>query len=149
MFPFSKRAGTDTSVGWSSVFPAFPSGASEREHEINSVYAAVPAVPAVPIETPLIGDPKSWEAELHQWTAAHCVFRDRAWGGLAALHTDYVEWSHATGNIPPATLETFRIWAVWQGFTLAGSLIHGLILTADVNDLINAKDICGHGAQAN
>jgi hypothetical protein len=83
------------------------------------------------VHDPLIGDPEAWEGELHQWASARCVFRDRAWGGVAALHRDYVEWSHATGNIPPATLATFQVWLAWQGFTLTGPLVYGLLLAED------------------
>jgi hypothetical protein len=121
----------------------FPTDSSVREHDPPSIYAAVPAVLNVPPEehvttldwrapNPLAGDPAAWEEELHQWATAHCVFRDRAWGGVAALYRDYVEWSHATGNIPPATQATFRIWIVWQGFTLIGALVHGLVLTENM-----------------
>ncbi len=108
----------------------------------TSVYAPVPHVPPVPLEKcdvvgstaydPLRGDPSAWEDELHQWATARCVFRDWAWGGQDALHRNYVEWSHATGRIPPATLSTFRAWVAEQGFTVTGSLIHGLLLAEDV-----------------
>jgi hypothetical protein len=150
-FPLPKGLGTNGS-GWPNVFPVFPTNSSVREHEFPSVYAAVPAVPNTPTEQRvstlgwhalnlLAGDPAAWEKELHQWTIAHCVFCDRAWGGVAALHRDYVEWSHATGNIPPATLATFREWIVWQGFTLTGPLVHGLVLAADVEAQENPEAI--------
>lgn len=77
MFLCPKRVGTDTSIGWSSAFPAFPSGLNDREREISGVNAAIPAVP---IATQIVGDPKSWENELLQWAKAHCVFSEKAWG---------------------------------------------------------------------
>jgi hypothetical protein len=88
------------------------------------------------VHDPLIGDPEGWEDELHQWATARCVFCDRALGGMAALHRDYVEWSHATGNIPPATLATFQAWIAWQRFTLTDPLVHGLLLAEDFKFLL-------------
>ena len=135
LFPLPHGAGTNAGVR-PNVFPLFPAVPREWEHEIASIDAAVPAVPSKICDSAaLVGDPAAWEEELHRWTLAHCAFRDRAWGGVAALHRDYVEWSHATGNIPPATLATFRAWVVWQGFTLTGPLVRGLALAADVRDL--------------
>lgn len=87
-------------------------------------------------QNPLSHDPAAWQDDLHQWATAHCVFRDRTWGGVAALHGDYVEWSHATGNIPPATLATFQAWIAWQGFILTGPLVNGLVLVED-SKLVN------------
>jgi hypothetical protein len=83
------------------------------------------------VHDPLIGDPEAWEGELHQWATTRCAFCDRTWGGVAALHRDYVEWSHVTGNIPPATLATFQAWITWQGFTLTVPLVYGLLLAED------------------
>ena len=138
------KVGTGTRRS-ANLFPVFPVAPSTRGYKIPSIHAGVPAVPIVPrekhavmlglrVRDPLAGDPAAWEDELHQWTMAHCVFRDRALGGLTALHRHYVEWSHATGNIPPATLATFREWIVWQGFTLSGPLVHGLVLIADLEN---------------
>jgi hypothetical protein len=137
-FPLPEGLGTNGS-GWPKVFPVFPTNSSVREHELPSICAAVPDIPTEQHVSalgwhainPLVGDPAAWEKELHQWTKAHCIFCDRAWGGVAALHRDYVDWSHATGNIPPATFATFREWIVWQGFTVTGSLVHGLLLAED------------------
>ena len=111
--------------------------------ENASVYEAVPLGPHVPREKrdvgkptpvydPLAGEPAAWEDELHQWVTSRCAFRDRAWGGVSALHRDYVEWSHASGNIPPATISTFRLWIGAQGFVLTGTLVCGLVLAEDL-----------------
>lgn len=101
------------------LFPLFPLVPSEKHAVMLDRHG----------RDPLAGDPAAWEDELHKWTMAHCVLHDRAWSSLTALHRNYVEWSHATSNIPPATQATFREWIVWQGFTLSGPLVHGLSMS--------------------
>ncbi len=142
-FPLLPPPGTQNRADSESLFPVFPPAHSDRERETSNVYAPVPTVPGVPTSKqqsvarlgevdPLAGEPVAWETELHRWASAQCVFRDRSWGGLVAFHRDYVDWSHATGNIPPATFPTFRVWVAEQGFVVAGALVHGVVLKQDL-----------------
>ncbi len=145
VFPSQQRVGT-TENGGADSFPMFPTVPRDREHGIASTHPPVPSVPAVPsvrsedVNTvgaserdPLAHHPAAWEDDLHKWASAHCFFRDQAWGGIAALHRRYVEWSHASDHLPPATLATFRAWLMDQRFTLAEcGLVYGLVLANDL-----------------
>jgi hypothetical protein len=94
---------------------------------------SIVSVVSTPAESQSEHDPAAWADDLHDWAMARCVFRERAWGGLTVLHRDYVAWSHQTGNIPPATLPTFKAWATDQGFTLTdGGMVYGLVLGDDL-----------------
>ena len=86
------------------------------------------------LEALLEAEPQAYEAGVQAWLVQQCVFRDRAWGGLAALHRDYCLWCRGVGNEVPAGRRTFRGLLLAEGFAVtAHEMVYGLLLAEDLN----------------
>jgi hypothetical protein len=82
--------------------------------------------------SPLEADPAAYEATLHEWVLARCVFRDRAWGGIKALHKNYVGWCDQVALDVPAGLATFeKLLREFCSFTTKNGLVYGVLLEED------------------
>jgi hypothetical protein len=74
-----------------------------------------------------------YEDGFDRWAKARCVWAERGWGGVRALHSDYAAWcAGPEGAEVPCHLDTFRELLGWAGFTVSGSLVHGLMLREDL-----------------
>ena len=76
-------------------------------------------------------DPSAWAEDFHRWALARCVWRDRGFGGIGALHTDFSEWSIARDDVP-CTRTTFERLLSDAGFFRADGLVSGLVLREDL-----------------
>jgi hypothetical protein len=77
-------------------------------------------------------EPLAYEDAFDQWARSRCVFRDRSWGGIAALHVDYARWCDQTGRDVPASRKTFEWLLRDQGLWINEGFICGLLLKEDV-----------------
>ncbi len=74
--------------------------------------------------------PGDYEDGFCRWVREQCMFVDRAWWGIGALHRDYFAWCERTGADVPAQLTTFKILLRDSGFTITDdNLVYGLALT--------------------
>jgi hypothetical protein len=74
----------------------------------------------------------AYEEALHQWVLDRCVFRDRAWGGIRALHNDYAVWCDKVMRDVPAGLPAFeKLLKEFCSFTTENGLIYGVLLRED------------------
>ncbi len=44
-------------------------------------------------------NPSAWDEDFHRWALDRCVWRDRCFGGIGALHADFSEWSVAREDV--------------------------------------------------
>jgi hypothetical protein len=67
------------------------------------------------------------------WMLARCVYRDRCWGGVGALHLDLARWCADCGRPMPASRRAFVMMLQAEGFevTADGDFVYGLILASD------------------
>lgn len=79
----------------------------------------------------LYHDPRAWAEDFQRWALARCVYRDRCFGGIGALHTDFCEWAIVSESVP-CQRRTFEVLLTESGFLLAEGLVSGLFLTADL-----------------
>lgn len=79
-------------------------------------------------------DPFAWAEDFHKWALSKCVFRDRCFGGIWALHRDFCEWTISRESVPCRRM-TFERLLADQGFLLADGFVSGLILREDLCDL--------------
>ncbi len=78
-----------------------------------------------------IWDIGGYAKDFGRWALAHCVFRDRCWGGVAVLHREWEEWCFLE-DVVPANLLTFRALLEDKGFTLTErGTVYGLLLPED------------------
>lgn len=75
-------------------------------------------------------DPAAWAEDFHRWAFGCCVYRDRHFGGIGALHTDFCQWTNAHESVP-CTRMTFEALLRDQGFFFADGLVYGLLLKED------------------
>jgi hypothetical protein len=103
--------------------------------EINFVSSVSPAPTQNQNFGPHEADPEAYESGFDRWATSRCVFQDRCWGGIGALHVDYARWCDWEGRDVPASRRTFeRILlsqGLWREEDLRDGLIYGLLLRAD------------------
>jgi hypothetical protein len=58
-----------------------------RQHHRAPAVGAGRPKPALPEV-----DPSAWSEDLHRWLLEQCVYRDRCFNGIWALHRDFCEW---------------------------------------------------------
>lgn len=77
-------------------------------------------------------DPAAWAEDFHRWALSNCVYRDRCFGGIGALHTDFRRWTLAHESVPCRD-ETFEQLLRDAGFLFADGLVYGLVLKEDLD----------------
>jgi hypothetical protein len=83
--------------------------------------------------SPLEPLPEAFEEGFECWVKAQCVFREAAWGGLGALHSDYSDWCDKVGKEVPGSLRTFKTLIQELGFRITDDgLVYGLLLSEDL-----------------
>jgi hypothetical protein len=83
--------------------------------------------------SPLEPPAETFEEGFERWVAARCVFREGAWWGLGALHSDYSEWCDKVGKEVPGSLRTFKTLIQELGFRITDDgLVYGLALSEDL-----------------
>jgi hypothetical protein len=84
--------------------------------------------------------PAAYEDGLCWWAQERCMFLDRSWWGIGALHRDYFAWCRRTGADVPGSLDTFRVLLRDCGFTITDDgLVCGLALTEDLQKIANPE----------
>lgn len=80
----------------------------------------------------LEAEPAAYEEVLNRWLEEQCVFRDRTWGGVKALHKHYAVWCDQVARDVPASLAMFEKLLREAGCLLTGNgLVYGLLLRED------------------
>jgi hypothetical protein len=77
-------------------------------------------------------DPAEWREDFSRWAISRCVFRDRSFGGIAALWRDFCEFQVSRNEVP-CTRNTFEALIRDAGFLFVEGLICGLLLKADLH----------------
>jgi hypothetical protein len=70
-------------------------------------------------------DPAACAEDFHHWAITRCVFRDRCFGSVGALLSDFTEWQ-AMRDEAPCTRKTFESLLRAAGFLFADRLVSGL-----------------------
>jgi hypothetical protein len=66
------------------------------------------------------------------WMLARCVYRDRSWGGVGALHLDLARWCAEHGQPAPESRRAFTAELQTEGFAVTtDGLVYGLMLAED------------------
>ena len=76
-----------------------------------------------------------WADDFGKWALKQCLFSDRYFGGIKALHSDFCDWCNRHGEGAGPMLPTFEALLESEGFLLAGGLVSGLMLREDVEAL--------------
>jgi hypothetical protein len=76
-------------------------------------------------------DHSFWADDFSKWALECCLFRDRCFGGVAVLHRDFWRWCVDRETVG-CMLETFEALLENEGFSMAGGLVYGLVLKADL-----------------
>jgi hypothetical protein len=67
------------------------------------------------------------------WMLARCVYRDRAWGGVGALHLDLARWCADHRQSAPESRRVFVESLQAEGFAVTtDGLVYGLMLGEDL-----------------
>lgn len=67
------------------------------------------------------------------WMLARCVYRDRCWGGVGALHLDLARWCADHGRPVLASRRAFVAALQAEGFEVtADGFVYGLMLARDL-----------------
>jgi hypothetical protein len=72
----------------------------------------------------------AWAEDFHRWALTRCVWHDRCFGGIGALHRDFCEWAIAHES-PPCNRQTFERLLHEMGLLIADGLASGLVLRED------------------
>jgi hypothetical protein len=86
-------------------------------------------------------DPAAWAEDFHRWMLERCVWRDRCFGGIGALHTSFCEWAISSHSVP-CQRKTFERLLADAGFLVADGLVSGLISKADLWGLEPSRVTC-------
>ena len=95
-----------------------------RQHRAPAAGAGRPK-PALPEV-----DPSAWSEDLHRWLLEQCVYRDRCFNGIWALHRDFCEWVIAHDGVP-CHRPAFEQLLHGCGFLSADGMVYGLMLRVD------------------
>jgi hypothetical protein len=76
-------------------------------------------------------DPEEWLPEFAAWSLRECVWFDRAFGGLGALHAAFGEWCVRNRSVP-CTRYVFEQLLNAQGFRICDALVSALVLRKDL-----------------
>lgn len=82
--------------------------------------------------------PAAWAEDFHRWALKSCVYRDRWFSGIAALHKDFRDWCLNRDEVP-CSVTTFERLLLGAGFLLADGLMSGLTLKADWESYESSK----------
>jgi hypothetical protein len=93
-----------------------------KEHQTLTTAHPTSAPPAV--------NSFGWAEDFHRWALDHCVYRDRCFGGIGALHRDFCEWLIAHDEVP-CTRQAFESLMDESGFFSVDGMVSGLILRED------------------
>lgn len=77
-----------------------------------------------------VHDPHEWTPELESWAPQECVYLDRCFGGVGALHVAFCEWCTRHRGVP-CTRVVFEELLSAQGFLVCDALVSGLVLKRD------------------
>jgi hypothetical protein len=81
---------------------------------------------STPAEVPI-------DEEWGLWMLARCVYRDRCWGGVGALHLDLARWCADHGRPVLASRRAFVAALQAEGFEVtADGFVYGLMLARDL-----------------
>lgn len=144
-----------TATGYRGSFvPPVPPTLSEGLRVVQPMFTGfVPPVPRVPHKKQTVPlpawvppqlphqDHEGWTEDFGRWALAHCLFRDRCWGGITALHAHLCTWCAERGEAGP-WLATFEALLADEGFLLGGGLVAGLILREDWEDCFPTSRLC-------
>jgi hypothetical protein len=72
-------------------------------------------------------DHAAWAEDFHRWALGCCVYRDRCFGGIGALHTDFCQSTNAHESVP-CTRVTFEALLRDHGLFFADGIVYGLLL---------------------
>ena len=84
--------------------------------------------------------PDAWAEDFHIWALSQCVYHDRCFSGISALHRDFTNWAIAR-EVDTCTVETFKWLLDNAGFFSADGMVSGLILKEDLDGLRGYPDI--------
>ncbi len=129
----------------SGAFPHLPTPEKGKAWDETAAPFAVPTPPTLPTkqssgsglpESPddlpePVWDISGYAEDFGRWLLAHCVFLDRCWCGVAALHRAWCDWCFLEHAVP-ANLPTFRALLEDEGFALTErGMVYGLLLRVD------------------
>jgi hypothetical protein len=75
-------------------------------------------------------DPATWSEAFHHWALDRCVYQERWFNAIGALHRDFRDWCLDREEVP-CGLATFEQLAVDAGFLLEDGFVKGLTLKRD------------------
>jgi hypothetical protein len=77
-----------------------------------------------------VHDFREWIPEFEAWINLACVYRDRACGGIRALHIAFSEWCMRNRSVP-CTRYVFEQLLADQGFHVCDLVVDSLLLKVD------------------
>jgi hypothetical protein len=83
-----------------------------------------------PLKGMALQDPTMWIPEFEVWALRECIFRDRCFGGLGALHRAFSDWCLRNHSVP-CRRDTFEQLLERHGFMICELLAYGLLLRED------------------
>jgi hypothetical protein len=75
-------------------------------------------------------DPASWSEAFHHWALDRCVYRERWFNAIWALHKDFRDWFLNREEVP-CDRATFEQLVLDAGFLLEDGFVKGLTLKRD------------------
>jgi hypothetical protein len=84
-------------------------------------------------------DAGQWLPEFEAWAPQACVYRERCFGGVGALHVSFCEWCVRHRSVP-CTRAVFERLLDSQGFLVCDALVSGLLLRSDLVEAM-LKDV--------
>jgi hypothetical protein len=76
------------------------------------------------------------------WMLARCVYRDRAWGGVGALHLDLARWCADHRQSAPESRRVFVESLQAEGFAVTtDGLVYGLMLGEDLEAIERSQTV--------
>ena len=70
--------------------------------------------------------------DLASWISDHCVFRDRCWGAIGALHVDFAQWRADHWQPVPISRRVFEAALIAEERYIEEGFCYGLILKDDL-----------------
>jgi hypothetical protein len=74
-----------------------------------------------------VHDPEEWSPEFEAWAPQACVYMERGFGGVGALHAAFCEWCIRSRSIP-CTRVVFEQLLHAQGFLVCDALVSAVVL---------------------
>jgi hypothetical protein len=130
LYPYVSRAG----VRGKGEHLSYPSSRHASRHAspiwVKSQHASYPSYASPTLTGMALQDPEEWIPEFESWAPQECLFIDRSFGGLTALHIAFSEWCMRNRSVP-CTRYVFEHLLTNQGFHISASLVHSLVLRRD------------------